>query len=87
MTSRWMRDLLIRFYPRSWAAAMEAESRAWMVRCRTCGAERSVWDPGGVRWKAKQNGKMWMFRRCATCDRWRWHDVNRRAWTAPAGGE
>src|SRR5215204_3301622 len=85
MTPRWMRDLLVRYYPRSWAAAMEAESREWMVRCRACGAERSVWDLGGIRWKGK--GRMWMFRRCLTCGRWRWHDVYRRKRTAPAGAE
>jgi ribosomal protein S14 len=87
MTPRWMRDLLVRFYPRSWAAAMEAESREWMVRCRTCGAERSVWELGGVRWKAKRKSRTWMYRRCPDCGRWRWHDVYRRKPTAPAGAE
>jgi hypothetical protein len=87
MTPRWMRNLLLRFYPRSWAAAMEAESREWMVRCRTCGAERSIWELGGVRWKARRKSKMWMFRLCSDCGRWRWHDVYRRKQTALGGAE
>ncbi len=37
--------------PRSWAEDMEAETRSWMVQC-PCGFERSVWEMGGVRWKA-----------------------------------
>ncbi|HEV7280904.1 MAG TPA: hypothetical protein VGN57_11935 [Pirellulaceae bacterium] len=38
--------------PRSWRDSMEAESRRWMMQC-PCGHEKSVWDAGGVRWKAK----------------------------------
>lgn len=85
MARHRMRDLLVRAMPRSWAAAMEAESREWMVRCRTCGTERSIWELGGVRWK--KTGKTWMLRRCPGCGRWRWHAVVRRAKTASAGGE
>jgi hypothetical protein len=34
------------------AAAMERESRAWLVICPDCGFSRSVRDMGGTRYKA-----------------------------------
>ena len=64
-----------RLLPRAWAASMEAESREWMVRCPSCGYERSVWDSGGIRWKA--SGTSRQFRRCPNCGRRGWHIVYR----------
>jgi hypothetical protein len=58
--------------PKKWAASMEAESRQWMVRC-PCGHEVSVWDLGGIRWKAVGN-KM-RLRRCSVCGSVEWHTV------------
>ena len=62
-----------RLIPRSWAASMEAESREWMVRCDRCGNEQSVWDLGGIRWKASGNSKQ--FRTCPNCGEGSWHTV------------
>jgi hypothetical protein len=61
-------------FPQKWFEAAEASSRAWMVRC-PCGAEKSVWDMGGVRWKAR--GKSWWLMRCPSCGQRRWHTVER----------
>jgi len=47
-----------------WAAAMEAESREWRGKC-PCGHEFSVWDAGGVRFKAKGTPRTAM--RCPGC--------------------
>ena len=41
--------------PASWSASMEAESRQWRFVCPNCAFERSVWEMGGVRWKAAGN--------------------------------
>ncbi len=49
-----LQDILANVLPNSWAASMEAESRGWLMRC-PCGAETSVWEMGGVRWKAAGN--------------------------------
>ena len=46
-----LQKLLVNLLPRSWAKDMEAQSRAWMIRC-PCGYEQSVWEAGGIRWKA-----------------------------------
>jgi predicted RNA-binding Zn-ribbon protein involved in translation (DUF1610 family) len=59
----------------STAARMEAESRAWMVRCPNCGYERSVWETGGVRYRAV--GTSYWLRRCPNCGKLTWHKVYR----------
>lgn len=57
---------------RPWASSVEAESRAWMMRC-PCGYEQSVWDWGGVRWKAA--GKPKRLLKCPSCGERTWHTV------------
>lgn len=54
----------------SCAAAMEAESRTWRLRCSR-GHERSVWEAGGIRWGATGSPRQLL--RCPTCRAWRWH--------------
>jgi predicted RNA-binding Zn-ribbon protein involved in translation (DUF1610 family) len=51
--------------PQRWAQDMEAESRAWILHCPNCGMERSLWDAGGIRWKAYSNKTVMM--RCPQC--------------------
>jgi hypothetical protein len=53
--------------------AMEAESRGWMVQCPKCGAERSVWEMGGIRYKAA--GSPRWYRRCPGCGKLAWLKV------------
>ncbi len=55
---------------------MEAESRNWMVKC-PCGFERSIWELGGVRYRARSRGKK-MLGRCPQCGRIRWHSVYKK---------
>jgi hypothetical protein len=64
--------------PQAWAEAMRAESQSWMMRC-PCGFERSIWDSGGVRWKAR--GSPRRLQRCPQCRKWTWHTVYRRSGT------
>lgn len=61
--------------PSHWAEDMEAESRTWMVRC-TCGFEMSVWDSGGIRWKAAGNPRRLV--RCSQCGQVTKHTVYRK---------
>jgi hypothetical protein len=67
----------------STASGMEAESRSWMVQCPNCGFERSVWEMGGVRYKAAGTSR-WL-RRCPNCGKVGWHKVYRSA-VPVAGG-
>lgn len=58
--------------PKRWMAAMEADSRAWMVQC-SCGFTRSVWELGGIRFKA--TGQPRWYLRCPQCGQRSWHKV------------
>ncbi len=61
--------------PVAWAKNMEAESRQWMVRC-PCGYEKSVWELGGIRWKARGNPHQ--LRQCPQCGQRTWHTITRQ---------
>ena len=56
---RWLRR-----FP-GFAARVEAESREWMIECPRCGHRVSVWEAGGVRYKAC--GKARRLARCPNC--------------------
>lgn len=62
-----------RMVPKRWAESMEAESRQWMIRCPNCGFERSVWEMGGIRWKAAGNSRKYL--RCPNCGESSWHTM------------
>jgi hypothetical protein len=47
-------------------ASLQAESQSWVMTC-PCGAETSIWDMGGIRWKAA--GQPRRMGRCGTCSR------------------
>ena len=63
---------LVRLLPRRWAEALEADSRLWMIVCPHCRHERSVWDIGGIRYKAAGNPRR--LRLCEKCGV-QWHQV------------
>lgn len=71
-----LRTTILSIVPESWAASMEAESRRWIMRCTTCGTEVSIWDAGGLRWKASGNPLRRTF--CSSCGRKTWHTTNWR---------
>lgn len=50
---------------------MKEESQHWFILCPSCGFKKSVWDMGGIRYKAKSIGKV---RRlfCPQCREKRW---------------
>jgi hypothetical protein len=73
--SRFQR-MITRLVPASWAASMEAASRQWIVRCPSCGAEQSIWDLGGIRWKATGSKLIWT--RCAACGKRGWQKLEHR---------
>jgi predicted RNA-binding Zn-ribbon protein involved in translation (DUF1610 family) len=59
------------------AADIERESREWFVVCPKCGLERTYWDIGGVRYKARSRGKR-IGLRCPSCGKRSMHRVERR---------
>jgi len=64
-----------RLLGREGAAAMEAESRGWLLVCPHCGFERSVWSTGGVRYKASGSGRVG--RTCARCGQSGWNSFKK----------
>ena len=63
-------------FPESWGRSMEADSRRWMMRCK-CGFEKSIWDMGGIRWKARGESRNYM--RCVACGERSWHTLYRKS--------
>jgi uncharacterized Zn finger protein len=47
-----------------------------MLRCPECSFERSVWELGGIRWRAHGNSRNLL--RCAQCGKRTWHQMERR---------
>lgn len=70
-----IQKFLLAVLPGAWAKSMEAESREWMCTC-PCGHTRSVWDLGGIRWKAAGNPRRRL--KCSNCGQWTWHVVSRK---------
>lgn len=65
-----LRNLVLALVPASWGASMERDSRGWKLVC-PCGHVRSVWEIGGLRWKA--SGEPRKLLHCPACGRWRCH--------------
>lgn len=65
-----------RILPKRWAEDMEADSRRWTLQCPNCNFERSVWDIGGIRWKATGNSRNYM--RCPNCGQRSWHTMYKK---------
>jgi hypothetical protein len=63
-------SMLQRFFlailPRHWGESMKRDSQAWKLRCTTCDFTMSIWEAGGIRWKAASRGKRTMMR-CPRC--------------------
>ena len=72
-----IRRLVLGLLPR-WRDAIEAESRRWMMQCPKCSFEISVWDNGGLRFKA--SGPVRRLARCRNCRR----AVMMKVYLAPA---
>jgi hypothetical protein len=60
---------------------IEAESREWIMTCSQCGAEQSLWDTGGARWKA--TGNPTVRARCTSCGQVTAHKLLRQASHGP----
>ncbi len=72
-----MQKLIKMFVSNRTFAAMEIESRAWKVKCPNCNHEQSIWELGGIRYKAAGNKKL--HRPCPNCGQRGWHTVYKKA--------
>lgn len=80
----FIQRFFVAILPEEWARSMEAESRLWMARC-PCGFELSMWERGGIRWKAA--GHESQYASCPQCGKRHWHTIYKKQVTGnPAGG-
>ncbi len=70
-----LQKFFVSVLPRRWAESMEAESRSWVMRC-ACGCTQSIWNLGGIRWKATQS-LTFSFMKCPQCGKSTWHKLYR----------
>jgi DNA-directed RNA polymerase subunit RPC12/RpoP len=70
-----LRNLILAFMSPARRAAAEADSRAWKATCPSCGTKTSIWDLGGLRYKAA--GKPLRGLRCPSCGKFGMHQVAR----------
>jgi hypothetical protein len=74
-------SLIQRFFvwilPKHLAHEMEMHSRAWTMTCLHCEHETSIWDMGGIRWRAYGNSRNYM--KCISCGRRSWHRLHKKA--------
>ena len=81
-----LQKFFVRILPRRWAESMEADSRSWMMRC-SCGFSRSIWDLGGIRWKAEGRPCTFSFMKCPQCSKRSWHKLVRDAQATSEGSK
>ena len=67
-----IQKFLMAVLPRAWAEDMKNESEHWILRC-TCGHQRTTWEVGGIRWKAKGSPKRLLS--CPKCGQNTWHSL------------
>jgi hypothetical protein len=59
---------------------MEKESRKWFIKCSNCKFEKSVWESGGIRWKAAGTPRKMML--CSNCGQLTLHVIYKKDGTA-----
>jgi hypothetical protein len=77
MITAFIRRFLQAILPAGLSEDMERESRDWHIQCSNCKFEKSVWDYGGIRWKAAGNPRVYRF--CANCNQKNWHLVYKKS--------
>jgi hypothetical protein len=68
-----MRNFVMWFMSAKTKAAAEAESRQWIATCPHCGKQTSIWDLGGLRYKA--SGSPLKGFTCRQCSKFGMHPV------------
>jgi predicted RNA-binding Zn-ribbon protein involved in translation (DUF1610 family) len=71
-----IQKLVLALIPRQ-ATEIEQESKSWVLTCPHCGHVHSVWELGGVRYKAHSVGKRTGVR-CAQCRRFSMMPMERK---------
>jgi DNA-directed RNA polymerase subunit RPC12/RpoP len=62
--------MMMAILPKTWAEDMRRDSLRWHIICTDCGHKRSIWEIGGIRWKAVGNSRTYF--RCVQCGKHTW---------------
>ena len=60
-----LRDVILALLPTRWGEAAIASSKEWRVDFKGCPHHSTIWNIGGLRWKAR--GSFTTVARCPTC--------------------
>lgn len=71
-----LRSFIMWFMPAGVKAFAEADSRKWIATCPHCGHQASIWDYGGIRYKAA--GKPTTRLKCLGCQKFGWQPIRYR---------
>lgn len=74
----FMQRFIFSFCSPARRAEMQAESERWRWTCPDCGAERSVWAAGGIRYRAYSRGKF-NYMKCGVCGRRSWMPLEKQS--------
>lgn len=66
-----LRGFIMGFMSDDMKRKVEADSRKWIGQCRNCGAANSIWDIGGIRYKAI--GRKHTRVKCLKCGKFSFH--------------
>lgn len=72
----FVQKLVLAITPKKIGESIQRESEEWHLVCSKCGRSRSVWDLGGIRWKAYSIGNRVLVR-CSGCNQRVWAKVLR----------
>jgi len=75
-----LQRLMLCWMPKTWQADAIAHSQKWFAVC-PCGSERSIWELGGIRYKAAGEPRRLM--RCPKCGQRAWHKIVWRETAVP----
>jgi len=68
------RNIFMWFLGPKGRANAEWESRHWLAECPNCHTQTSIWDLGGMRYKASGDGS-WAGYTCRACGKWGMHHI------------
>ena len=73
----FVQKLTMALLPKQLAERVKTESQDWMLQCPSCQREISVWEAGGVRYKATNKVKRLGW--CSRCGKKMWLRLYRKS--------
>ena len=73
----FVQKITMALLPKEWAEKVKLESQGWMLQCPSCQREISVWEAGGVRYKATNKVKRLGW--CSRCGKNMWLRLYRKS--------